>query len=336
MVELARIISAVDVHTAGEPARIILGGLPRVPGTSMPEKKRHMADHLDHLRTLLMHEPRGHRDMFGVILLPPTTDQADYGLLFIDGGGYIDMCGHGVMGAATALVETGTVPPIEPETKIVFDTPAGLVESRVRVEGNRVLEVSVTNVPCFLFAKDVQIQVPGCGSVAVDVAFGGNFFALAAAEQLGVSVHPNDYTRLVGLGLAVREAVNAVIKVRHPTRPHIDHVGLTEIYERPRLAESFSRSVVVFGKGQVDRCPCGTGTSAAMAALHGRGELPLDVDFVSEGIIGTLFHGRLVREIDVGDVAAVEPVITGSAYITGIQQLVVDPRDPLKHGFTIG
>lgn len=335
MVELARIIPAVDVHTAGEPARIVLGGLPRVPGATMAEKKRFMADHLDHFRTLLMHEPRGHRDMFGVVLLPPTTDQADYGVLFMDGAGYIDMCGHGIMGAATALIETGTVPSTAVETRITFDTPAGLVVARARVEDNRALNVAITNVPSFLYAQDVEIELPGRGRMNVDVGFGGNFFALASANQLGISINPGNYAELVRLGVSIREVVNEAIRVRHPTQPHIDSIRLTEIYERPAPREPFSRSIVVFGQAQADRCPCGTGTSAAMAALHSRGELPLNVEFVSESIIGTRFRGSLLGEVKVGHIAAVESVITGEAYITGIQQFVVDPRDPLKHGFML-
>jgi proline racemase/trans-L-3-hydroxyproline dehydratase len=336
MVELARIIPAVDVHTAGEPARVVLGGLPRVPGATMAEKKRFMADHLDHVRTVLMQEPRGHRDMFGVVLLSPTIEHADYGILFMDGAGYIDMCGHGVMAAATALIETGTVSPTGPETRIVFDTPAGLVEGRARVEGSRVLDVTVANVPSFLYAQDVEIRLVPHGSVGIDVAFGGNFFALVSADQLGVSVEPANHAELARLGTAIREAVNTAISVRHPILPHIDRVGLTKIYERPVPRKPFSKGVVIFGQGQVDRCPCGTGTSAAMAALRARGELPLNVEFVSEGIVGTRFHGKLVGEVSVGGIAAVQPVITGEAYITGIQQFVVDPRDPLRHGFTVG
>jgi proline racemase/trans-L-3-hydroxyproline dehydratase len=336
MAEFLHIIAAVDVHTAGEPARIILSGLPPVPGITMTEKKQYMAHHLDHIRTLLLHEPRGHRDMFGVILVPPTIDQADYGILFMDSAGYIDMCGHSVMGATAALIEMGIIAAREPQTKIIFDTPAGLVESYARVAGNRIVEVSIANVPSFLYQRDVEIHLPDLGAIRIDVSFGGNFFALVPTECLGISVHPNHYAELVRLGIAIKEAVNRTLQVQHPTRPSIAKVELTEIYEKPLPSALFSKSVVIFGQGQMDRCPCGTGTSAAMAMLYGKGELPLGVEFISESIIGTRFKGKLVKDVRVGGLVAVEPIITGNSYITGIQQFVADPSDPLKYGFMIG
>jgi proline racemase/trans-L-3-hydroxyproline dehydratase len=336
MAEFIHIIPAVDVHTAGEPARIVLSGLPPVPGATMADKKRHLVHHLDHIRTLLLHEPRGHRDMFGVILVAPTTDQADYGILFMDSAGYIDMCGHSVMGAATALMEMGIVAIREPGTKIVFDTPAGLVESNARVVGSRVVEVSISNVPCFLYQREVEIDIQDLGNVRIDVSFGGNFFAMAPADRLGVSVHPDNYAKLISLGMAIKEAVNKKIKVQHPTKRHIAKIELTEIYERPLPSTPFAKSVVIFGQGQLDRSPCGTGTSAAMATLYSNGELPLGVEFVNESIIGTRFKGKLVKETRVGDFVAVTPIVTGKSYIIGIQQFVVDPNDPLKYGFIIG
>jgi len=335
MARFAHIISAIDAHTAGEPTRVVLSGLPPIPGATMAEKKHHMMKHLDCFRTLLMHEPRGHNDMFGVILTPPTTEQAQYGLLFMDHGGYVDMCGHGTMSVTTVLVETGMVPMTEPETFIVFDTPAGLIQGKARIEGDRVVEVSIANVPSFLYARDVELDLPAVGKILVDVSFGGNFFAVVKAKDLGVTVRADHVSKLIELGMSVKGAVNEKVKVRHPTKEHIDAVELTEIYEKPEPSKPFSRSVVIFGRGQLDRCPCGTGTSATMAALFGRGELPLGVEFINESIIGTRFTGKLLSETRVGNFAAVNPLVTGRAYITGIQQFVVDPDDPLRHGFVV-
>lgn len=330
-------ISAIDAHTAGEPTRVVLSGLPQIPGVTMAEKKQHMMEHLDHFRTLLMHEPRGHNDMFGVIVTPPTTDRAHYGLLFMDNGGYVDMCGHGTMSVVTVLAETGILPLVEPETTVVFDTPAGLIQGHARIENNRVMEVSVANVPSFLYAREVDIDLPDVGKIRVDVSFGGNFFAVARAKDLGVKIQADQVSRLIDLGMRVKRSVNEKLKVRHPIMRHIASVELTAISEKPDPSRPFcSRSAVIFGKGQLDRCPCGTGTSAAMAALFGRGELPLGVEFVNESIIGTRFTGRLLRETRVGDFTAVEPIIAGKASIIGIQQFVVDPDDPLKYGFTMG
>ncbi|NIQ39155.1 MAG: proline racemase [Proteobacteria bacterium] len=336
MARFTHMISAIDTHTAGEPTRIILSGLPSIPGNSMAEKKHYMIEYLDHFRTLLMEEPRGHMDMFGAVLTPPTTDRGQHGIIFMDHGGYLDMCGHGTIGITAALIEMGMVTPEEPETVVAFDTPAGLVEGHARVDGDRVVEVSVSNVPSFLYARDVELELPEIGKITIDVSFGGNFFAMVPASQLGVSVDPGNMSRLIQLGMMVKGAVNDTVDIQHPTERHITTVELTEIYDKPDATKPYSKNAVIFGNGQVDRSPCGTGTSAAMAMLHGRGKLSLGEEFINESVIGTRFKGKLVKESQVGDHMAVDPVITGGAYITGIQQFVVDPKDPVKYGFVVG
>jgi proline racemase/trans-L-3-hydroxyproline dehydratase len=336
MANFVHIIATIDTHTAGEPTRIVMSGLPPILGETMSAKKDYLRDNLDHFRQLLMQEPRGHRDMFGAILLPPLSQSSQYGVLFIDNGGYLDMCGHGIIGITTALIEMGMVLATEPETLIVFDTPAGLVEARAQVKDNEVLEVSVANVPSFVYAKDVEIILPHVGSVKVDVSFGGNFFAMVKAQDLQISVHRDNLSQLLHWGMLVKNAVNEKLTVQHPTQKHITSVELTEIYERSNPSLPFSKSVVIFGQGQLDRCPCGTGTSAAMATLYERGELPLGTEFINESLIGTQFRGKLLREVKVGSFTAVEPVLLGKAYLTGIHQFVVDPNDPLKYGFVVG
>lgn len=335
MAKFTNLISAIDTHTAGEPTRIVLGGLPPIPGATMVEKKKYMIEHLDHIRTLLVQEPRGHKDMVGAIITPPTTGRAQYGILFIDNTGYLDMCGHGTIGVTTALIETGMIRPTEPETVVAFDTTAGLVESYARVKGDQVFEVSVANVSSFLYARDVELDIPEVGKVTVDVSFGGNFFVIIPAKALGVSVHTDNISKLIQLGMMVKNIANEKLRVQHPTEKHITTVELTEIYDKPEPSKAFSKNVVVFGEGQVDRSPCGTGTCAVMAALYSRGELPLGVEFTNESIIGTRFKGKLVKETRIGDFVGVDPIVTGSAYITGIQQFVVDARDPVKHGFVL-
>jgi proline racemase/trans-L-3-hydroxyproline dehydratase len=336
MAKFSHIIVAIDTHAAGEPTRIVLSGLPPIHGETMAAKKRYMRAHLDHFRTLLMQEPRGHSDMFGAILTPPTTACGQYGLLFMDSTGYLDMCGHGTMSVTTALIEMGMLSPTEPETIMTFDTPAGTITSHARVEEQQVVAVSVANVPSFLYASDVVVQLPGVGAVAIDVAFGGNFFALVPARAFGLTVQPAQRSHLIHAGMLVKQAVNATLRIQHPTTPHITTVELTEIYEQPDPARPYTRSVVIFGDGQMDRSPCGTGTSAAMATRYGKGALPLGVEFINESIIGTRFRGHLVRQVQVGELVAVQPVVTGTASITGLQQFVVDPDDPVKYGFTVG
>ncbi len=335
MARLNHVISAIDTHTEGEPTRIVLSGLPVLKGSTMAEKKQYMVTHLDHFRTLLMQEPRGHKDMFGAIITPPTTQEGDYGVLFMDNTGYLDMCGHGTIGITTALIETGMVVPQKPETVVRFDTPAGLVTGHAHIENGRVTGVSVSNVTSFLYAKDVEVDLPEIGKIAIDVSFGGNFFAMTPAKALGISIHPDNITQLIRVGMQVKKAVNQTLDIQHPTEKHIQTVELAEIYEKPDPSVPYSKNVVVFGEGQVDRSPCGTGTSAAMATLYGKGKLALNEEFVNESILGTRFKGKLVKAVEIGGFDGVEPVIMGRAFLTGIQQFVVDPDDSLKYGFIL-
>ena len=334
MTHFSHIISAIDSHTAGEPTRVILSGLPPIRGQTMADKMAYVRDHMDHLRRALMHEPRGHQDMFGAILTAPYHPEADRGLMYMDSGGYLTMCGHGTIGTAVLLVEMGLAEAKEPETVIVFDTPAGLVRAHVIVEDGRAREAWIENVPSFLYRGDVPVQVAGLGQVSVDIAFGGNFFALVSADELGVTVEPSNATRLVDLGLRIREAVNEQVEIQHPVEKHIDRVELTEITGPASNPQAHARNVIIFGNGSIDRSPCGTGTCARMATLYARGELEIGEPFVHESIIGTTFNGQLLRKVMVGDFEAVVPRVGSTAYITGIQQFVIDPDDPLAMGFS--
>jgi proline racemase/trans-L-3-hydroxyproline dehydratase len=279
-----------------------------------------------------MHEPRGHGDMFGAIITEPDHTEADIGVVFMDTGGYLAMCGHGSIGAVVAAVTTGLVPLEEPTTEVLMDTPAGLVRGRVEVEDGHVGQVAVENVPAFLYRRDVEIETPS-GPVRLDISFGGNFFALVPAKGLGLEVQLAHLPELIEHGMAIRAAIDRQIDVVHPTQPHIDSVDLVEIYEDLEGRDADCRNVVVFGEAQVDRSPCGTGTSAKMADLYARGLLDLQQPFVNESIIGTRFTGRLLREKQIGETTSVVPEITGNAYVTGFQQFVVDPNDPLRFGF---
>ncbi len=328
-----RILTTVDTHTAGEPTRVLIAGVPFLRG-SMAEKRRQLEAEHDSIRTTLMHEPRGHADMFGAVLTAPAHPEADVGVVFMDTGGYLAMCGHGSIGAVAAALAIGLVPRQEPESNVLIDTPAGLVRARVEMRDGRLGQIAVENVPAFLYLSGVQVELPS-GLLEVDISFGGNFFALVPAHRLGLTVEPAQLADLVTRGMEIRAAIDQQLEVVHPTKPQIDTVDLVEIYEdRPEKGID-CRNVVVFGDGQVDRSPCGTGTSAKMALLYAKGCLGLNEPYVNQGIIGTRFTGRLLREESVGDVTGVVPEIAGSAYVTGFHQFVVDSRDPLKSGFPL-
>ncbi|MCZ7457408.1 proline racemase family protein [Streptomyces sp. WMMC940] len=325
---------AVDSHTEGMPTRVITGGVGVVPGATMAERRLHFAEHLDHIRTLLMYEPRGHSAMSGAILQPPTRPDADHGVLFVEVSGLLPMCGHGTIGVATVLVETGMVPVTEPVTTVRLDTPAGLVSVDVRVENGEARSVTLTNVPSFCLGLGLKADVPGYGTVAYDMAYGGNFYAFVSLDALGLPFARDRKDDLLAAGLAVMDAINTTHRPVHPEDPGI--VGVKHVYlTAPGSDAVRSRHAMAIHPGWFDRSPCGTGTSARMAQLHARGELPLGRDFVNESFIGTEFTGRLVGETSVGGLPAVIPAVTGRAWITGTAQYFLDPSDPFPAGFLL-
>jgi proline racemase len=316
------------------PTRVVTGGVGTIPGASMAERRVHFLAEMDGIRRLLMREPRGHGAMSGAILQPPTRPDADWGVLFIEVSGCLPMCGHGTIGVATVLVETGMVAVTEPETVVRLDTPAGLVEARVAVRDGRATAVTLRNVPAFLHARDREVDVPGHGPVTYDMAYGGNFYALLPAAQVGLPVDPARGGALVEAGLAIIAAIDAADRPVHPEDPRIagcHHVVLHE----PGRDGADARAATAIHPGWLDRSPCGTGTSARMAQLHARGELAVGDPFVNESVIGTRFTGRLVAEAEVGGRPAVVPEITGRAWITGMGQYLLDVDDPFPEGFAL-
>ncbi|MFD3696495.1 proline racemase family protein [Streptomyces sp. NPDC058646] len=329
------IYHAVDSHTEGMPTRVITGGVGVIPGATMAEKRLHFIEHTDHVRTLLMYEPRGHSAMSGAILQPPTRPDADFGVLYIEVSGLLPMCGHGTIGVATVLVETGMVPVVEPVTTVRLDTPAGLVSVDVRVEDGAATAVTLTNVPSFCAGLDLKAEVPGLGTVTYDLAYGGNFYAFVELDGLGLPFERARKDDLLAAGLAVMEAVNASgDRPVHPEDPSI--AGVKHVYlAAPGSDARLSRHAMAIHPGWFDRSPCGTGTSARMAQLHARGLLETGADFVNESFIGTRFTGRLTGETTVGPYRAVVPTVTGRAWITGTAQYFLDPTDPFPGGFLL-
>ena len=326
--------AAVDSHTEGMPTRVVTGGLGPIPGASMQERRLYFEEHLDHLRLLLMREPRGHSAMSGAFLQPSTRPDADWGVLFVEVSGLLPMCGHGTIGVATVLVETGMVAVSEPETVIRLDTPAGLVEARVQVRDGRAERVGLRNVPAFVTALDAGVEVDSLGTVSYDMAYGGNFYALIPAASVGLDPVPANAQVLIDRGLEIIAAINASARPIHPVDPAIGgckHV----VFYAPGRDGADARNATAIHPGWLDRSPCGTGTSARMAALHARGELALGQEFVNESIIGSRFTGRLVEETSLGSLPAVVPEVSGRAWITGMSQYLLDPTDPFPAGFVL-
>ena len=257
MVVKRKILSAIDSHTMGEPTRIITGGIGEIPGATMEEKREYLQKNMDYIRTSLMNEPRGHADMFGSILMRAISKEADYGIIFMDGGGYLKMCGHGSIGAASAIVENEMVDVTEPVTRVVLESPAGLIKAEVAVEDGRVKETSITNVPAFLYKKDIIINVPDLGEVKVDISFGGSFFAIVDSRQpsLNIDISCQNADRIKEIGMKIREEINKSVVVSHPNLPYIKSVDLVELYGPPKSKGATLQNVVVFGSGQLDRSP---------------------------------------------------------------------------------
>ncbi|MGO3146499.1 MAG: proline racemase family protein [Leucobacter sp.] len=332
----SRVYHAVDSHTEGMPTRVITGGVGVFPGATMAERRTWFMENNDELRELLMFEPRGHASMSGAILQPPTRADADWGVLYIEVSGVLPMCGHGTIGVATVLVETGMVEVHEPVTTIRLDTPAGLVIAEVQVNDGRAEQVTITNVPSYADRLDAQVEVPGLGTVNYDLAFGGNFYAIVKLEEFGIEFREDRTNKdeLLAAGLAIMDAINEADEPVHPERTDIR--GCHHVYlEAPGSTAEHSRHAMAIYPGWFDRSPCGTGTSARMAQLHARGELALDTDFMNDSYIGSRFIGRLVEETEVAGRKAVIPTITGRAWITGTAQYFLDPTDPFPRGFLL-
>jgi proline racemase len=336
--EFTRTYTTIDAHTAGEPLRIITSGLPFIPGATILERRRYVREHLDHVRQTLMLEPRGHADMYGAILTPPVSGDADFGVIFLHNEGYSSMCGHGVIALATVAVATGMVTATVGETRVGMDTPAGFVEAFAEWDGRKVGRVRFRNVPSFVYRSNLEIHTSSFGKLLVDVVFGGAFYAYLNAAQAHVEVRPNDYANLTKLGHEVKHAVESVCEVVHPLEPELRGIYGAMIDGEPfssseNLLELRQSNVCVFADRQVDRSPTGTGTAGRVAQLFAQGKLAMDQTLINESIVGTAFEGRVLEEARVADFPAVIPEVSGRASIIGYHTFVVDVDDPLPNGF---
>ncbi len=327
-------ITSLDYHTAGEPLRIVTGGLPEIPGGTMLEKRRYMQENLDGYRRFLMLEPRGHADMYGAVLTPPVTADADVGVLFMHNEGYSTMCGHGIIAMVTAGLEHGLFE-IKNQQAIQIDSPAGRISARAqRDSGGRIESVSFLNVPSFVLEEKYSVSVDG-RNVDLIIAFGGAFYAYVDAQMFGFDLLPSEAVRLIEFGHKIKNEVNRNYTICHPDGDEELNFLYGTIFVRPGNKPGHSRNVCIFAEGELDRSPTGTGVSGRCAIHFARGEIGLGQELHIESIIGTAFTARCTRETLVGDLHAVIPEVTGSAHISGEHRFVLDSHDPLQEGFFI-
>jgi proline racemase len=340
---------AIDSHVGGEPARLIVGGIPELSGRSTNDKRLYISQHLDHIRLQVTREPRGHRDMFASILVPPENKGAAFGLVYMDARRYPYLCGHATIAAVSAMIELGLLEASPPEVEVLVDTPSGpwktiaQLRDNPRPGGRRCLvdQVSIRPEIAFALQLDQPLKVPGLGAIRVDVSFTGGFFVMVDAAQISLELAVENAPRLARLGMQVIEAANQQLEVQHPQRAYINTIDVVEFFDSRGHADGRGKNFVVLGEGHIDRSPCGTGTCAKLALLHRRGELQVGQPFINEGLLGTTFQARIVREAQLEDPAsgralpAIIPEVSGQAHITGLSHFVLTPEDPFPEGFLL-
>lgn len=332
---MQQIISTVEMHTGGEPFRIVTSGFPRAPGARIVDRRAWLKANADHLRQAIMFEPRGHADMYGGILTGPVSEGADFGVMFIHNEGYSDHCGHGVIALATAAVQLGWVAPKAPETRVGIDAPCGFIEAFVGWNGSRVTGVRFLNVPSFLLLRDVTVETPSFGRVTGDIAFGGAFYFYTSGVPHGLAIREHEVERLIRFGAEVKAAANRAFPVQHPVIPEINHIYGTIIDGTPRHAGSTQANCCIFADREVDRSPTGSGTAGRVAQLVARGELAFGAEIVNESIIGSVMRGKAIATARCGPHEGVIPEVSGTAHLAGLAHWMIDPDDPLRHGFLV-
>ncbi len=328
-------IRTIDMHTGGEPLRVILDGFPNLEGSSVLEYRNFIKNNYDHLRCALMHEPRGHADMYGCILTPPNDESGDFGIIFLHNEGYSTMCGHATIAIAKLAVEMGWVQKQFPETKILIDAPCGRLEAFVKIaKDGKIESIYFHCVPSFVVGLDLEVQVPKLGTIRYDLAYGGAFYAYVQAAQIDLELSPQNYNELIQKGMAIKHAVmNSPQKVEHPFESDLSFLyGTIFIDDSPRESVD-SRNVCIFADGEVDRCPTGSGVSGRMAIHYQRNEIDFGETMLIESITGSIFKGSLVEQVNYGSYKAIVPKVEGRAYITGQHTFLIDPNDPFKNGF---
>jgi proline racemase len=327
-------ITAVDSHTAGEPTRLIVGGVGSIPGATMEEKRLYFQQRHDRVRRLLTKEPRGNRDIFAACVTEPVTPGAAFGLIYMDARYYPYLCGHATIGAVTTLIELGVLNVDSDEAGIAVDTPSGVMHTRAVIKDGKVESVAFRSVPAFVYETGRRIDVPGWGEMQVETVCVGGFFVMVSAGQLGLELVPDNSARLIEIGMAAIDAANEQLTVRHPERPEVETVDVTEFYDDSPPYDQ-GAGVVIYGESHMDRSPCGTGTTARLTLFHHLGRIEKGRPYISTGPLGASFEAAVVEETSIGDKPAVVVEIKGGAYLTGRQEYVLDPADPFPDGYLI-
>lgn len=331
-----RAVSCIETHTEGEPTRTILSGFPEIPGDTMEKKMLYMMENQDWLRKAICFEPRGNDVMSGTIVTKPCDPRADFGVLYFEVGNWMPMCGHDTIGVSTALIESGLLKAEEPYTYAKLDTPSGLVSVKIEVKDGKAKRVSFKNAPAFVMNRNASVSVPEYGDIKVDIAYGGNVFAIVPASAMGLTLEKEKAKEIVDKGNYLKKYINEQVSVKHPYLKVMNQVTHVEFYEPGREGTSDVKNAVVIPPAAIDRSPCGTGTSAKMALLYAEGKLQIGQPFVHESLIGSLFQCRIVEETEVGGIPAIVPEISGRAFVMGESTWLFDADDPFPEGFLLG
>lgn len=329
-----RKIITIDSHTQGEPTRLLIGGAEDLKGSTMAAKREDFQTRFDHLRCLLTQEPRGHRGMFAAAVTKPVSNGACFGLIYMDARRYPYLCGHATIGAVTTLIETGAIEASDGESVIMVDTPSGPLITYPQIKNGQVLSVGIDMVPSFVSRSDIPLEVPDIGTLNIDLVYVGGFFAMVSAPSVGLELVPSNSRKLISLGMSIIDAANNTLSVSHPQRPEVSTVDVTEFYHEDTEKRQ-GTSVVIYGESHMDRSPCGTGTTAKMTLMHHINKLSLGEVYTNNSLLGTIFEGRIVKEVMIGERKGIIGRITGSAAVTGYHQFVLDPADPFRQGFLL-
>lgn len=331
-----KVYQTIDTHTEGQMTRHVVGGMPNIPGNSMKDKMLYMRENEDWFRTFMTCEPRGAKHWAATLITTPCTPGTDVGVLYYEPLGWLPMCGHDTIGVGTVLVETGMIKVSEPYTYAKLDTPAGVINLKIRVENGKAKETSFVNAPAFVLMEDICVDTKEYGKITVNICYGGNFYAIISAKDVYLDICPENYHELIIAGDILKKYINEQIQVVHPEMPFIKGVDHIEFTGPPKNPKAYSQNAVICTPGGIDRSPCGTGTSARCALLYQKGEIGLEEPFYHESIVGAMFRCQALKETKVANVPAIIPEVSGRAYIMSMSTVILDPDDPFTNGFLLG